>query len=86
MFRCFDVDMPEWLLSKNLAGEIEFKNLIKDKPIPYMRGAFAAPIHLTDRNQRRFLKPNISGWKPREDTGMKWSTLSEQRTLIKSAV
>ncbi len=26
----------EWLLSKNLANEIEFKNLIKGKPILYI--------------------------------------------------
>lgn len=28
-----------------------------------MRGAFAAPIQLTGRHQRRFLKPNMSGLK-----------------------
>lgn len=61
-----DVSMLIWLellLSENLAGEIEFKNLIKGKPIPYMRGALAAPIPLTGRHQRRFLKPKMIGLK-----------------------
>ncbi|MCX9023608.1 hypothetical protein [Citrobacter portucalensis] len=53
----------EWLLSKILVVEMEFKHLIKGKPISYKRGAFAAAIQLTGRHQRRFLMPNMSGWK-----------------------